>query len=437
MSKELKSVIKKNLQPLRGDKSDYDSIIEMAKDSRFVLIGESTHGTKEFYKMRSEITKRLITELGFSAVTIEGDWPDAYHINRYVNGTNHNGSATTALSNFERFPTWMWQNKEVLDFIKWLRGYNIKNPAAIRFYGLDLYSMNSSISAVIEYLDKVDPKAAALGRQRYSCLDNFTSSPINLKTIEQSCEMEIVKQLIELREHSFEYIKKDGFVAEEEFFCTEQNAILIKNAQQYYRSLYYGEPLSWNLRDSHMAKTLDDIAIHLENIYDKPSKIVVWAHNSHIGDARATEMAEKDELNLGQIMREKYGEKALLIGFSTYQGTVSAASDWDRPVQRKTLLPAVDGSIEQLLHQVNIKDFILDFRNNHELAKHLKNPLLQRFVGVIYHPKTEYMSHYYHTTISEQFDALIYLDETSALEPLKVIPHWHRGEMDETYPFGL
>ena len=181
----------------------------------------------------------------------------------------------------------------------------------------------------------------------------------------------------------------------------------------------------------------NDIAIHLENIYDKPSKIVVWAHNSHIGDARATEMAEKDELNLGQIMREKYGEKALLIGFSTYQGTVSAASDWDRPVQRKTLLPAVDGSIEQLLHQVNIKDFILDFRNNHELAKHLKNPLLQRFVGVIYHPKTEYMSHYYHTTISEQFDALIYLDETSALEPLKVIPHWHRGEMDETYPFGL
>ncbi|MES2961752.1 MAG: erythromycin esterase family protein [Pseudomonadota bacterium] len=437
--KSLIEIIKENLEPIKGQKSDFDSIVKMAKDKRFVLIGESTHGTKEFYKTRAEITKRLIEECGFSAVAIEGDWPDAYHVNRYVNHTNHNGNSTHALSQFERFPTWMWQNKEVLEFIKWLHGHN-QNKKSVRFYGLDLYSMQSSIAAIISYLDKMNPEAGKRARERYSCLDDFSLQKVKLEIIGNSCEDEVIEQLLELRKNAFEYLKKDGFLAEEEFFCAEQNAILVKDAQQYYRSLFFGDELSWNLRDAHMAKTLDSLSHHLERINKAPAKIIVWAHNSHIGDAQNTEMSKRGEWNLGQLVREKYEDETLLIGFSTYSGTVSAAANWDEKVEKKNVLPALGDSIENLFHRTGEKNFLLRFLGNEELTKRLDKPILQRFIGVIYRPQTELQSHYYRANISRQFDALIYFDETSAVEPLKVTAEWHAGEnhkeLDETLSVG-
>ncbi len=438
MNKEDLEILRQNIQPLTGNKSDYDSLLALADNTRFVMIGESTHGTQEFYRIRAEITKRLIEEKGFSAVAIEGDWPNAYHVNRYVNGTNHNGGATNALANFDRFPTWMWNNEEILRFIKWLRGHNNEHPeAAIKFYGLDLYSMHHSIDEVIKYLEKIDPKAAARARQRYSCLEHFVPASPDHEALDQYCEEEVLQQLLELRKNAFEYIKKDGFVAREEFFCAQQNAALVKSAQEYYRSLYRGEPSSWNLRDSHMAKTLEELAIHLEKMNYRSAKIVVWAHNSHIGDASATEMSARKELNIGQMMREKHGKEALLIGFSTYQGSVSAASNWDMPVEHKTVIPALKTSLEEMLHEIGVKNFILNFRDNETLRNYFDHPMLQRFIGVIYRPETERRSHYYHANVSKQFDALIYLDETSAVKPLKAVPHWQRGELDETYPFGV
>jgi erythromycin esterase-like protein len=436
MDEKLISLIKSNALKISGTKNDYDPIIEMSKNARFVLIGEATHGTEEFYSIRAEITKRLIEELDFDAVAIEGDWPDAYHVNQYVTGDDC-GETIGALSKFERFPAWIWRNQEVLNFVRWLHSYNNsrKENSLIGFYGLDLYSMNSSIAAVINYLDKVDPQAAKKARQRYSCLDRFANSSFSYSSIENLCEMEIVKQLIELREHALEYSNKS--LNDEEFFSAEQNAILIKDAQQYYRSLYYGEPLSWNLRDSHMAETLEDLAQYIEKKRGRPAKIVVWAHNSHIGDARATEMIERDELNLGQIMREKYDQETLLIGFSTYQGTVTAASDWDAPEECKIVLPAMKGSIENIFHHTGIDKFILPFRHNTELTAALNHPYLQRFIGVIYRPQTEYLSHYYHALIAQQFDAVIYIDQTSAVKPLETNLRWQRGEVDDTYPFGL
>ena len=430
-------IIKENLQPISGEKKDYDSLIKLAKDARFVLIGESTHGTKEFYHIRAEITKRLIEEEGFCAVAIEGDWSDAYYVNRYVNHTNHNGGASHALSKFERFPTWMWQNKEVLSFIKWLHGFNLTHNKATRFYGLDLYGMHNSINAVISYLEKIDEAAAQRARKRYSCLDNFSPHSFKFDAIENSCEKEVMMQLTELRRKAFEYLKENGFVAEEEFFCAEQNALLVKDAQQYYRSLYYGAEPSWNIRDEHMAKTLDNLSIHLSKVNSKPAKIVVWAHNSHIGDARYTDMSKRSELNLGQLVREKYGDESLLIGFSTYEGTVSAAPNWDMPVERKTVIPALKDSVEYFLHKSGAKNFILEFRDNPKLQECLSIELLQRFIGVIYLPQSEYLSHYYKAQISKQFDALIYISETTAVEPLKVTPKWQSGEADDTYPFGM
>ena len=284
----------------------------MVGDARFVLIGEATHGTKEFYRIRAKITKRLIIEKDFAAVAIEGDWPDAYHVNCYVNTSNHSASARQVLAKFECFPTWMWQNKEILRFIKWLRAHNdsYKDSYPVGFYGLDLFSMSTSIDAVISYLKIISPKAAKRARNRYSCLDKFID---DLQTygyladagLVDSCEKSVLKQLKDLRKHAFKYIQQDGFVDKDEFFYVEQNAKLVKNAEEYYRSLYWREPASWNLRDSHMMGTLEDLALHLEKRLKKPAKLVVWAHNSHVGDARATEMSKSGELSLGQLAREK------------------------------------------------------------------------------------------------------------------------------------
>lgn len=444
----LVKAIEKHAIPLSGALEEYNPIIEAAKDKQFVLIGEASHGTQEFYRTRAEITARLIGECGFDAVAVEADWPDAYTINRYVS-YERNLTAEMALGDFERFPIWMWRNKEVLRFIEWLYAYNHESPTSkpestktAGFYGLDLYSMGTSIHAVIAYLDKVDPEAAERARIRYSCLDHFMDNPqaYGYATefgLAESCEREIISQLIDLRRKAFDYMKLNGFVAEDEYFCAKQNAKLVKNAEEYYRSMFRGHPNSWNLRDQHMFETLNDLAGHLGKRLGRDAKIIVWAHNSHVGNAAATESSKRGEFNIGQLVQDHYGDKSLLVGFSTCHGTVTAASDWDAATERKRVREPFPGSYEEVFHHVNYKQFLLNLREDNEMVDRLMEPRLQRAIGVIYRPDTERYSHYFFACLPEQFDFLLHYDDTHAVEPLEATPHWHRGELDETYPTGL
>src|SRR5436190_21843667 len=358
----LREAIIREAIPLRpNEMTDYDALIHLIDDARFVLIGEASHGTHEFYRERAQITKRLITEKGFTAVAVEADWPDAYRINRYVQGRSDDREAVDALAGFLRFPTWMWRNADVLDFVGWLREHNDHlpaNSAKVGFYGLDLYSLHASIAAVLNYLDKIDAEAAKRARYRYSCFEHFgedTQAYGYAATfgLTESCEDEVLGQLIELRRRASDYASRDGHVAADDFFFTEQNARLVKNAEEYYRSMFRGRVSSWNLRDRHMAETLHALYSHLES-QGQRAKIVVWAHNSHLGDARATEMGRRGELNVGQLVRERFGQNAVSIGFSTYTGTVTAVSNWGETAERKRVRPALQGSYEELFHAVGI-----------------------------------------------------------------------------------
>lgn len=406
----------------------YASLLDKIGDSRFVLIGEATHGTQEFYQARIEITQQLIEKKNFMAVAIEGDWPDAYHIHRYIQGAGSKRNWEQALDDFKRFPTWMWRNATLVPFLKWLRNYNdhLPSPAAkIGFYGLDLYSLYSSMQAVINYLMIVDPEEANRARMRYACFDHVKLDPQNYgylvsHGIKKPCIREAIEQLIELQHHAFEYVHLNGMAGEDEFFYATQNARLVKNAEKYYRSMFEGHVLSWNVRDQHMVETLNVLADHLENRFHKPAKIIVWAHNSHVGDARATEMNERGEVNIGQLVREYHDEDTYLIGFSTYQGTVTAASDWDAPAECKTVNPGLEGSYEELFHHIKYDNFMLDLRNNKELEHYLYIPRLQRTIGVIYRPETERASHYFFTRLPYQFDSIIHFDHTTAVQPLDV-----------------
>ncbi|HEY8227928.1 MAG TPA: erythromycin esterase family protein [Pyrinomonadaceae bacterium] len=440
-------LIQENLHPLTGSESDYDALIQQIGDARFVLIGEASHGTHEFYRERAQITKRLIKERGFDAVAVEADWPDAYRVNRYVRGTTSDAEAIDSLEGFKRFPTWMWRNSDVLDFIGWLRNYNDalpRNRNRVGFYGLDLYSLHSSIGAVLGYLTKVDPEAAKRARYRYSCFDHFGediqaygyAASFDLT---ESCQNEVVSQLVELRRRASDYASRDGRVAADDFFFAEQNARLVKNAEEYYRAMFRRSVSSWNLRDRHMAETLSSLVVHLEN-QGQPGKVVVWEHNSHLGDARATEMGERGELNVGQLVRERYGKSAILVGLSTYTGTVTAASNWDAPAERKRVRPALDGSYEALFHRVGTPRFYLSLREGSSSVAALNEPRLERAIGVIYRPETERQSHYFYARLADQFDALLHFDETRAVEPLERTPEWkveEVGEPAETFPSGL
>jgi erythromycin esterase-like protein len=440
------NTVRETAHPLTGVLTDYNPLMKLIGDARFVLLGEATHGTHEFYWARAEITKRLITEKGFVAVAVEADWPDAYRVNRYVRGINDDATASDALAGFKRFPIWMWRNTDVLDFIEWLRTHNTGLPPDTRkagFYGLDLYSLFASIEAVISYLDKVDPEAARRARYRYSCFDHFGedsqaygyAAGFNLS---KSCEDEVVDQLIELRQHSADYVKRDGRVAEDEFFYAEQNARIARDAEEYYRTMFSGRVSSWNLRDRHMANTLEALVAHLDR-EGGGTKVVVWLHNSHVGDARATSMGSEGELNVGQLVRERYGRETVLVGFSTYTGTVTAASDWGAPLERKRVRPALPGSYEALFHQAELSNFLLPLRNDSKIANALRGPRLERAIGVIYLPQTERTSHYFHARLPEQFDAVLHFDETLAVEPLDRTTQWEVGETEipETYPPAL
>ncbi len=440
------NAVRETAHPLTGATTDYDPLMKLIGDARFVLLGEATHGTHEFYRARAEITKRLITEKGFVAVAVEADWPDAYRVNRYVRGLNDDPTARDALAGFKRFPIWMWRNTDVLDFIEWLRAYNTGLPPDARktgFYGLDLYSLHASIEAVISYLEKVDPEAAKRARYRYSCFEHFGedtqaygyAAGFNLS---KSCEDEVVAQLIELQQHTADYAKRDGRVAEDEFFHAEQNARLAKDAEEYYRTMFSGRVSSWNLRDRHMTETLEALVAHLDR-EGGGTKVVVWAHNSHVGDARATSMGSEGELNIGQLVREHYGREAVLVGFSTYTGTVTAASDWGAPLERKRVRPALPGSYEALSHQTGLSNFLFPSQNDSKAANALRDPRLERAIGVIYLPRTERTSHYFHARLPEQFDAVLHFDETRAVEPLDRTTQWEvrETEIPETYPWAL
>lgn len=441
---KLTNAVRNCAHPLTGTTQDYEPLMDLIGDASFVLIGEASHGTHEFYQQRAEITKRLIQEKGFTAVAVEADWPDAYRVNRYVRGID-NVTSDQALSGFQSFPAWMWRNTVVLNFVNWLRQYNDALPQAatkVGFYGLDLYSLYTSIDAVVAYLDKIDPEAANQARQRYSCLEHYGEDTqaygyAASLGLSESCEDEAIKQLMELQNRGGLYARADGQMAKDEFFYAEQNALLVKNAEEYYRSMFRRQVSSWNLRDRHMAETLSRLFVHL-NKPETPAKIVVWAHNSHLGDAQATDMGNAGELNLGQLVRQQYGRDAVLVGLTTYSGSVTAASNWGAPAELKQVRPALPESYEALFHDTGLPRFLLNLRDGGEAVEGLRSPRLERAIGVIYRPQTERTSHYFYAQLPAQFDAVLHFDETRAVEPLERTAQWQTGkEVPETFPSAL
>jgi protein-L-isoaspartate(D-aspartate) O-methyltransferase len=408
-----------------------DRLLARIGDARVVLIGEASHGTSEFHRMRDRISRELIAKKGFRIVAIEGDWPDAARVDHYVRHLEYPPSEWTA---FARFPTWMWRNEEVRAFVDWLRAHNAPLRPADRtaFHGLDLYSLYDSIRAVLKYLDEVDPPSARVARERYGCLtpwqsDRATYGHAALTGAYPTCESEVAVVLTDLLRQRLAYADRDG----ERFLDAVQNARLITDAEQYYRAMYYGSRASWNLRDSHMFETLRSLLRH----YGPKSKAIVWAHNSHIGDAAATEMFARGEYNIGHLCRKEFGGRAYAIGFGTNAGTVAAASDWDGPMEIKTVLPALADSYERCCHDSGVASFCLDLRQSAlQGSEGLRKPRLERAIGVIYRPETELASHYFQAILPRQFDEYIWFDRTRAVAPFKTRA---LEDMPDTYPFGL
>jgi erythromycin esterase-like protein len=428
-------------RPLARDE-DVFLILKDIGDAKIVLLGEATHGTHEFYEWRALITRRLIEQHGFSAVAIEGDWPDAYQVNRFVQGDDTAGDAVHALSGFERFPVWMWRNTAVAEFVRWLRMHNLtigERRQRVGVYGLDLYSLHASMRAVVQYLEQRDPVAAREAKASYACFEDFGEDTDRYawaagRLGEESCAEAVARELIALQQKRSELLRVDDDL--DAFFSAEQNARLAHNAERYYRLMTQGRVASWNLRDEHMAETLEALLVHLHR-RTQPAKVVVWAHNSHLGDARATEMGRAGELNLGQLVREKHGNAAHLIGLTTYSGTVMAANDWGEPGRIRRVRPALGRSVELLFHLAGIPRFYLPLHAGTDVHRALSETYLERAIGVIYRPESERMSHYFDTRVAEQFDAILHFDETRAVEPLESTAMWDPSEAPETYPSGV
>ena len=415
-------------------------LLDLIGDARLVLIGEATHGTEEFYRIRANLTQALIQSKQFNIVAVEADWPDAYRVNRWVRHLTREPEPAVALDDFIRFPRWMWRNTVIVDFVEWLRRYNAKRMTGDRagFYGLDLYSLHRSMDAVLTYLSKVDPEGANRARRRYACFEQFGDDAAQAYGyaatlgLSRSCEDDVVAQLLELRKAAAVYANRDGRVAEDDYFFAEQNARLVTNAERYYRAMFGGHVESWNLRDTHMMETLDALLAWVAK-QSGYARAVVWAHNSHLGDARATQMGDWGELNLGQLTRERHGDRAFLVGFTTHTGTVTAAREWDEPAERRRVTPSIRGSYEHLFHETGFERFILP---SAECRDALAASRLERAIGVVYTPETERASHYFRARIAEQFDAVIHVDTTAALTPLE---RWSRetSDLPETYPTGV
>jgi len=413
------------------ESADLSSLLTRIGDVHVVLLGEATHGSSEFYRMREAISRELVLKKGFNFIAIEGDWPDAARIDHYVRHREYPPSEWTA---FARFPTWMWRNNEVRDFVDWLREHNaaLKPESRVAFHGLDLYSLYASIRFVLEYLDEVDPAAAKIARERYGCLTPWQTDPATyghaaLNGTYPTCEKDVVRALKDLMGKQQAYAGHDG----ERFLDAVQNARLVANAERYYRIMYYGSRASWNLRDGHMFETLQTLLAH----HGPRSKAIVWAHNSHVGDAAATEMSARGEFNIGQLCRKAFGEGCYTIGFGTDHGTVAAASDWDGPMEIKRVRPALENSYEKLCHEAGVPRFMLGLRNRMSApARGLMEPRLERAIGVIYRPESELASHYFEAVLPRQFDEYIWFDETKAVTPFKTE---ELEGLPDTYPFGV
>ena len=456
MPTDLVAALRAAAHPLAGTPADHDALLALVGDRRIVLLGEGSHGTHEFYALRARITERLVRERGFDAVAVEGDWPDSDRVNRWLRGRGRDWTATDALDGFRRFPQWMWRNEDVVALVTMLRDHADQAGPARRagFYGLDLYSLHASIDEVLRYLDETDPEAARRARYRYSCFERFGEDPQEYGyaagfDLAQGCEDAVVQQLVELRRRAHELAHGDGpggddddddaAHAAEEFFSAEQNARLVLDAERYYRSMFQGRTSSWNLRDTHMADTLDALVAHLER-QGRQGKVVVWAHNSHLGDARATEMGAGGEINLGQLVRERYPDDCVLVGFTTHAGTVTAAHDWGDPAQRMKVNPSLPGSIERALHDTGVAGCVVPLAGStaaDRAREALDAPLLERAIGVIYRPRTERGSHYFHARVGRQFDVLYHVDTSRAVAPLERTAQWGGAEPPETYPTAL
>lgn len=431
--KEAISIVRDHGEPLPSidDWAAFGAMFDRFADAKVVLLGEATHGTSEFYRARAAITRRLIKHHGFTIVAVEADWPDAARIDAYV---RHRHVPNTDDIAFERFPTWMWRNEDVADFVNWMRDDNKERPEdeRVEFRGLDVYSLNASIRAVLDYLDKIDPQAAKEARGRYGCLSPWQSDPALygravLTGQKKPCDEKLLRQLQDLLDKRMDYLGSDG----EPFFDAVQNAKIVHAAEHYYRIMYEGATESWNLRDRHMFETLQSLLARRDK-----AKAVIWAHNSHIGNAAATAMGWQGEFNIGELCRKAYRKEAVLIGFGTDRGTVAAADDWDEPMQVKNVLPARPDSHERIFREAGLNRFLTDWRENpqFDLKDALSRPRLERAIGVVYRPETELYSHYFQAVLAEQFDAFVWFEETRAVKPLT---HAHGKGMPETYPFGL
>ncbi len=415
------------------EQADIGPLLDRIGDARVVLLGEATHGTSEFYRMRARITRELILRHGFNFVAVEADWPDAARINQYV---RHAPARQEQWKAFARFPTWMWRNHEALELVEWLRAWNaeVQDPERrASFYGLDLYSLFTSIDAVITYLSSVEPAMAAIARRRYACLSPWEHDPAVygqavLSGRYRDCEAAVVAMLRDMLNRRIEYSQRDG----DRFFDAAQNARLVAAAERYYRVMYYGAVESWNLRDQHMFDTLE----RLLDFHGPGSKGIVWEHNSHVGDAAATEMGARGEHNVGQLSRARFAESAFLVGFGTDHGTVAAASDWDGPMEIKRIRPSHEASYERLCHDSEVKAFMLHLRDpvRQVVRDELEAARLERAIGVVYRPESELMSHYFQACLPRQFDEYVWFDETSAVSPLSSVV---APGVPETFPFGV
>ena len=423
--------------------ADVDDLLDQIGNAQIVLMGESTHGSHEFYRLRIELTRRLITDRGFDAVAVEADWPAALRASRFAQGSGSDTSATAALADFERFPRWMWRNSEIVAWLNWLRDHNRSLPAQspkVGFFGLDLYSLRASMDAVLRYLEHADPDAARRARAVYACFGELANDPqayghAVVFGMRPDCEREVLQQLQALGSQ-MSHLEGDG----DELFYAQQNASVVRSAEAYYRCMFAGNTESWNLRDRHMADTLQALRRHLAQQRGRPARIVVWAHNSHIGDARATDSAARGQLNLGQLVREQQRDprETFLLGFTTHTGTVAAASDWDAMVENKKVLASRRDSIERLFHETGMSRFVLPLREGPApLHQVLAAPRLQRAIGVIYRPETELWSHYFNASLTQQFDAVVHIDLTRALHPLDAEHPWEVTAEPETFPSGV
>jgi erythromycin esterase-like protein len=440
---EVPEAILEIARPIQGE-AELDDIAEMFAHKRLVLLGEATHGTHEFYDLRAAITRRLISKHGFAGVAVEGDWPDSLRVDRFVRGQpTDDDHSIFALGGFERFPRWMWRNDDVSAFIEWLQGYNADLAPEQRcgFYGIDLYSLHSSIHAVLQYLDENDPEAAKRARSHYACFDHSDGDPQQYGLHAEigmgpRCENEVVAVLVEMQRRKA--ARSGRSPSGDAWFHAMQQANVVRNAEQYYRMMFAGRTASWNLRDTHMADTIDLVAQHLgkDGI---PAKVVIWAHNSHVGDARATAMGDEGQLTLGKIIRQRHPNESALVGFTTFHGTVIAAHDWDEPPDRKIVRPALDGSWEQLFHDAVMPRF---YMTSEDMQRVIGEGVerLERAIGVVYRPESERQSHYFSARLAEQFDLVIHVDATRGVEPIDpadVAETPTEADLPETYPTGV